>query len=193
MGGITQATLDRSTKLKIILTYMVYFVADFIREIVVAFWQSSSLSASFMLLCALPVSVLNGSTFYWITMALSSLTTDLKAQNQIEKLKLFNRFSVILAVGLVCTIVMLVFTIYDVSHHIHTRWKYQWMETDGMSHALFLLVLIAMMILWAPHKDSHRYCYSMQLATQETEIPSVVVGHSDLSALPQSDAEEEEG
>jgi len=55
---------------------------------------------------------------------------------------------------------MLLWQIFDLSRSITIRWHYQWLFADGISHLLFLLVLLVMMYLWAPHTNSQRYAYS---------------------------------
>merc|ERR1712039_172834 len=41
--------------------------------------------------------------------------------------------------------------------------------TDGISHVLFLVVLAAMMYLWAPSSGSQRLAYSAQVDTKDPE------------------------
>ena len=43
------------------------------------------------------------------------------------------------------------------------KWSTLWIFTDGVNHAVFLAVLVAMMWLWAPSAITQRYAYSYQL------------------------------
>jgi len=161
--GVTRPFLDHQVIMKIQALSFFYIVLDFIRETVLSFRHSHSLSLAFVLLCLLPVSLLNGAIFYWVFTALSSLMDTLKERNQTNKLLLFQRLWKILLLALAVATLTLLFQIFNLSRSIATRWKYQWLLTDGISHGLFFFVLAAMMYLWAPHKYSQRYAYSQQI------------------------------
>jgi len=165
--GITRPYLDHGVILKIQVLCFFYIVLDFIRECVLALRHSHSLSIAFVLLCLLPVSLLNGGIFYWVFTALSSLMETLKERCQSEKLILFQRLWHILIIALGIATFTLLFQIFNLSKDSISRWKYQWLLTDAVSHALFLMVLAAMMYLWAPHKYSQRYAYSTQIGEQD--------------------------
>jgi len=183
--GVTRPYLDRQVILKIQAVCFLYIVLDFIRESVLSFRHSHSLSLAFVLLCLLPVSLLNGGIFYWVFTALSSLMETLRDRRQFEKLILFQHLWKILIFALTVATMTLLFQIFNLSRSITTRWKYQWLFADGVSHILFLVVLAAMMYLWAPHKYSQRFAYSMQVDTKETD--------RDGDAVPQADVWAEEG
>jgi hypothetical protein len=161
--GVTRPFLDRSTILKIQAVCFLYIVLDFIREAVLSFRHSHSLSLVFVLLCLLPVSLLNGGIFYWVFTALSGLMETLKERRQFEKLNLFEKLWKVLVAALAVATLTLLLQIFNLSRSITTRWKYQWLFADAVSHVLFVVVLVAMMYLWAPHKYSQRFAYSMQV------------------------------
>jgi len=181
--GVTRPYLDRQVILKIQAVCFLYIVLDFIRESVLSFRHSHSLSLAFVLLCLLPVSLLNGGIFYWVFTALSSLMETLRDRRQFEKLALFQRLWKILIFALTVATVTLLFQIFNLSRSITTRWKYQWLFADGVSHVLFLVVLAAMMYLWAPHKYSQRFAYTQQVDTAD---------HDNAAAAP-ADVWAEEG
>jgi hypothetical protein len=167
--GITRPYLDRHVILKIQAVCFLYIVLDFIREAVLSFRHSHSLSLAFVLLCLLPVSLLNGGIFYWVFTALSSLMETLKDRRQFEKLELFNRLWKVLIFALAVATVTLLIQIFNLSRSITARWKFQWLLTDGVSHILFLVVLAVMMYLWAPNKYSQRYAYSQQVDSTDRD------------------------
>lgn len=171
--GVTRPYLDQQVILRIQVLCFFYIVLDFIREAVLSFRHSHSLSLAFVLLCLLPVSLLNGAIFYWVFTALSSLMETLKERCQFEKLLLFQRLWKILILALSVATFTLLFQIFNLSRDITARWKYQWLLTDGVSHGLFLFVLAAMMYLWAPHKYSQRYAYSTQISGNDRELANV--------------------
>eukprot|EP00747_Dinoflagellata_sp_TGD_P030829 gnl/TRDRNA2_/TRDRNA2_134894_c1_seq1.p1 gnl/TRDRNA2_/TRDRNA2_134894_c1~~gnl/TRDRNA2_/TRDRNA2_134894_c1_seq1.p1 ORF type:complete len:532 (+),score=102.35 gnl/TRDRNA2_/TRDRNA2_134894_c1_seq1:53-1597(+) len=186
--GVTRPFLDRQVILKIQAVSCVYIFLDFIRETVLSFRHSHSLSLAFVLLCLLPVSLLNGGIFYWVFTALSKLIESLKDRRQSEKLIVFQRLWKILLLALTVATATLLFQIFNLSRSISTRWKYQWFFADGVSHLLFLFVLAAMMYLWAPHKYSQRYAYSQQVDDRDTD-PSAKPdsANADIWAVDEAD------
>merc|ERR1719265_2793014 len=134
----------------------VYIVLDAIREVVLSFRHSPSLSVPFILLCVLPVSALNGAIFYWVFTALSNLIQGLRETQQTEKLALFERLWKVLVFSLVVAALTLMVQIFVFAQDIAKQWMYQWLFSDGVSHGLFLVVLIVMMYLWAPNENSNR-------------------------------------
>lgn len=158
--GVTRPYLDKDITIRIQAICLLYMCLGVIREVVLSFRHSHSLPLAFVLLCLLPVSLLNGVIFYWVFTALSSLISTLKDRRQMEKLQLFQRLWGILIFSLSIATITLLYQILDVSRSIADRWMHQWLFTDGVSHVLYLLVLASMMYLWAPHKNSQRYAYS---------------------------------
>lgn len=180
--GVTRPYLDRQIILKIQAVCFLYIVLDFIRESVLSFRHSHSLSLAFVLLCLLPVSLLNGGIFYWVFTALSSLMETLRDRRQFEKLALFQRLWKVLIFALTVATVTLLFQIFNLSRSITTRWKYQWLFADGVSHVLFLVVLACMMYMWAPHKYSQRYAYSQQVDSNDHDLGSAAAPAADVWA-----------
>jgi len=180
--GVTRPYLDRQVILKIQAVCFLYIVLDFIRESVLSFRHSHSLSLAFVLLCLLPVSLLNGGIFYWVFTALSSLMETLRDRRQFEKLALFQRLWKILIFALAVATVTLLFQIFNLSRSITTKWKYQWLFADGVSHILFLVVLAAMMYLWAPHKYSQRFAYSQQVDQNDHDLGDAAPPAADVWA-----------
>mmetsp|Transcript_82861 Transcript_82861/g.130585 ORF Transcript_82861/g.130585 Transcript_82861/m.130585 type:complete len:502 (-) Transcript_82861:111-1616(-) len=158
--GVTRPYLDRQVIMKMQVVSVLYIVLDFIREAVLSFRHSHSLSLLFVLLCLLPVSLLNGGIFYWVFIALSSLTETLRERRQFEKLALFQQLWKILILALAVATLTLLVQIFNLSRSITSRWKQQWLFSDGISHMLFLVVLAAMMYLWAPRENSGRFTYT---------------------------------
>mmetsp|Transcript_28818 Transcript_28818/g.79426 ORF Transcript_28818/g.79426 Transcript_28818/m.79426 type:complete len:517 (-) Transcript_28818:207-1757(-) len=158
--GVTRPFLDPQALMKIKAISTMYIILGFLRETALSFRHSHSLSLGFVVVCLLPVSLLNGGIFYWIFSALSNLIETLKERQQQEKLSIFQTLWWVLVTSLGFAGLMMVFQIMDVSSSITTTWKYQWLFSDGVSHILFAFVLVVMMYLWAPHKYSQRYAYT---------------------------------
>jgi len=166
--GVTRPFLDRRTILKVEAVSALYIVLGFVRESMLAVRNAHSLSPSFVIFCLLPVALLNGAIFYWIFEALSKLIETLKDRKQTEKLLLFTRLWRILVASLAIDSLCLLFQIFDLSRTITDRWRYQWFFIDGIPHLLFLLVLLAMMYLWAPGTTSKNYSYNAQAEGKST-------------------------
>lgn len=167
--GVTVPFLDSGVACRVQAVSCLYIILEFIRELVLSFSHSHSLSLAFVLLCMFPVSILNGSLFYWVFSALSGLMETLQERRQYEKLALFQQLWRVLVLALVAATGMLVFQVYTVSRSVVVKWKYQWLLTDGISHGIFLFVLMCIMFLWAPNKSSQRYAYSQQIGGHEPD------------------------
>jgi len=190
--GVTRPFLDRDVITKVQTISFLYIVLDFIREAVLSFRHSHTLSLVFVLLCLLPVSLMNGGLFYWVFTALSGLIQTLEERKQTSKLKLFQRLWKILVFVLIVASLALLFQFFDLTRSSTTRWKYQWLFADGVSHFLFLFVLVAMMYLWAPHKYSMRYAYTTQVAEDEehaSDNPAAVWADDDGDDADGDDAD----
>jgi len=190
--GVTRPYLDRDTVTKVQAITAVYIVLDFVRESVLSYRHSHSLSISFVLLCLLPVALLNGAIFYWVFTALSSLMETLRERRQLEKLVLFERLWRLLIFSLTVASLTLLFQIFDLSRSISTRWHYQWFFADGVSHLLFLLVLIVMMYLWAPHSNAQRYAYSAVDTENEKEARDSEAGGKEAAVWADTGGLDEE-
>lgn len=192
--GVTRPYLDHQVIIKIQGLCLLYIILDFIREAVLSFRHSHTLSLAFVLLCLLPVSLLNGTIFYWVFTALSTLMETLQERRQVAKLLLFQRLWKILILALGVATFTLLFQIFNLSRSITARWKYQWLFADGVSHMLFLFVLACMMYLWAPHKHSQRYAYSQVEISDKEGMPDKpeAVWADDDAGLDDIDADEGE-
>jgi hypothetical protein len=187
--GVTRPYLDQKTIMKIQAISLLYIVLDFIRETVLSFRHSHTLSLLFVLLCLLPVSLLNGGIFYWIFTALSGLIETLKERRQTEKLVLFSRLWKLLVFSMGLASLTLLWQIFDLSRSITIRWHYQWLFADGVSHMLFLIVLLAMMFLWAPTSVSKMYAYSQPVDDEARDFSKKPKG--DSSTVWEDDAAED--
>eukprot|EP00928_Gymnodinium_smaydae_P070972 TRINITY_DN54687_c0_g1_i1.p1 TRINITY_DN54687_c0_g1~~TRINITY_DN54687_c0_g1_i1.p1 ORF type:complete len:543 (-),score=96.07 TRINITY_DN54687_c0_g1_i1:48-1601(-) len=190
--GVTRPYLDQRTIAKIQAISVLYIILDFIRETVLSFRHSHTLSLTFVLLCLLPVSLLNGGIFYWIFTALSGLIEQLRERRQMEKLALFQNLSKLLVLAMGTASIMLLWQIFDLSKNISVRWHYQWIFADGFSHVLFLVVLSVMMYLWRPSANSKSYAYSQQLDSADPDQKKGATSWPDEEGLDADDAEEDD-
>jgi len=93
----------------------------------------------------------------------------LKERQQTEKLQLFERFQAVL-LGMACIAGLNVaFQSFDTMNRMSSRWYYQWFPNVAVSHIIFFIILIAFVILWAPHEGSDVYAYGEQIQMEEDE------------------------
>lgn len=168
--GVTRPYLDHRTILKIQAMSAVYIVLDFAREWALSFRHSHSFSLAFVVLCLLPVSLLNGVIFYWIFSALSNIIELLKERRQADKLLLFQRLWSLLLGAMSVASIALIFQVFELSQSITTRWKYQWFVADGIPHILFIIVLMVIMFLWSPAQNAKRYAYQAQGDDEDSNV-----------------------
>lgn len=165
--GVTRPYLDTKVVLNLQVLGLLYILLDFIKETVFSYRNSHSFPHAFVVLSLLPVSLLNGAIFSWVFAALSSLMETLQERRQFEKLALFQNLWKILVGALAIATCTLLFKLFNRSRSISFWWKYEWFIADGVSHIVFLFVLLAIMYLWAPNKYSQRYAYSQQVRGEE--------------------------
>jgi len=160
--GVSRQYLDPGIMRRIKLLTVVYIVLDVLKEVVVDAQNSQEqLPAVFVLLCLLPVSLLNGVIFYWVFAALSNLIESLKDRRQEAKLQVFRRLWGILVLALTIATLTQLYHIFHVPGSYGLgQWRDEWLYSDGISHLLFFAVLASIMYLWAPHKHSQRYAYN---------------------------------
>jgi len=172
--GVTKPYLNRDVIKKIQALCFLYIVLDFVRESVLSFRTSHTISIALTFVCSVPVTVLNGIIFYWVFTALTDLIETLKDRRQNQKLMLFQRLWRILIFVLIVAVLTVFLQVVSVSQSLAESWKWQWVLNDGVTHILFLLVLVVMMYLWAPHKYSQRYAYSHQCDDGDAEDQDVL-------------------
>jgi len=166
--GVTKPFLEQQAVVKIKALAWVFIALDFVRETVLSFRHSQTFGVSFVILCLLPVSLLNGGIFYWVFMALSQLMESLEERGQREKLVLFQRLWTILVSSLAIATLTIMYHLFTLTFDITKRWKGEWLFSDGISHIIFAGVLCAIMFLLAPHKSSQRYAYSQAPGAEDS-------------------------
>merc|ERR1712151_1286814 len=102
---------------------------------------------------------LNGTIFFWVFGSLSKSIEELEAEQQSEKLKLFQNLWRVLALSLALVVLGRFCEIVTYARSIDAAWKTQWFYADGVSHGIFLFILMAMIIIWRPHVETQRYAY----------------------------------
>jgi len=148
---------------------------------------SKRLKMPFLVLAALPETLLSGFIFYWILSALLSLIESLKERKRMEQLLLFKRLwsTIVIASGV--AVVVQVAQFVSLSNSTD-KWMYQWRYKDGFFQVLFVLVLVVTMFLWAPHKNSQSYTYTPHTHVAKDEAEAVDGGPTSASGKGGSSA-----
>jgi len=191
--GVTRPILDSSLTCRIGFLSIVYIMLNYVREIVISFRTSHSVPMAFIALCLLPVSLMNGGIFYWVFSALSNLIETLEASGQSQKLALFQKLWYILVFDIVLAVIVMLVQIFAFSRNAAETWREQWLITDCAPHALFGVVLLAMMYLWVPHEDSSRYAYSTQIDGNEDGEMGVAAAPDTAVAAVWADEDADKG
>eukprot|EP00927_Polykrikos_kofoidii_P057633 TRINITY_DN5178_c0_g2_i1.p1 TRINITY_DN5178_c0_g2~~TRINITY_DN5178_c0_g2_i1.p1 ORF type:complete len:557 (-),score=62.46 TRINITY_DN5178_c0_g2_i1:71-1741(-) len=184
--GVTKPTLSNGEVLRIGILTVTFIALDAPRRMVISFRQSYEVHIGFVLGILVPVAILNGGIFYCVFTQLGNMLRLLEETKQTHKLKVFRRLGKVLVFALIVATISQLLEFVTISRSIEDSWKSDWIYSDGVSHGLFACVLIAMMVLWKPTKNSQRYAYSAQIDDidtdrHETTVPgmeSVVSGRS---------------
>eukprot|EP00927_Polykrikos_kofoidii_P052474 TRINITY_DN4632_c0_g1_i1.p1 TRINITY_DN4632_c0_g1~~TRINITY_DN4632_c0_g1_i1.p1 ORF type:complete len:578 (-),score=72.79 TRINITY_DN4632_c0_g1_i1:87-1703(-) len=182
--GVTKPTLTSTELCRIGSLAVAFIVLDFARRLMLTFHQSREVPMVFVLCILVPVAILNGSIFLCIFSSLGTTLTSLKEENQTQKLHIFQSLRCVLRLALTVAVVSQWIDVLNISRGIEKRWKMEWAYSDGISHSLFVFVLMAMMGLWKPHANSQRYAYSAQIDDvdmdrNETSVPGMVAASCD--------------
>lgn len=176
--GITQPHLPKTTKLKIQVLTVTYLILYTVREVVLSERHTMTFPLAFIMLCLLPCAMVTTVTIYWIFSAITEQLQTLVKARQTAKIELFENLwrVLIFATGLGFTCFL--YQIYLFSGELEvtpSKWGMMWLLGDGVSHFIFIIILGAMMYLWAPNAKTQLYAYGMQL-NQDEDFNADVLG-----------------
>jgi hypothetical protein len=108
------------------------------------------------------------STFYmWILKSLNSIVVALDARKQVDKATLYKNFRMVLFVSLGFSLIWATYSsILLNGSNYEANWTLRW-TVDALWEVLYVVVFIAICVLWAPSKNNQRYAYS---ALEMTDI-----------------------
>jgi|EP01047_Picozoa_sp_COSAG01_P057978 hypothetical protein len=169
--GVVKPTLGDKAK-RVIILGAVYFVFGTLLEVVDWVGHSEELPMTIRLIFVMPVAALDSLFSVWIFTELSATIEQLEQRKQRSKLQLYNRFTFIMAT---CVFLSLVWSSYEVwvtegsGNSFGDRWRNYWMLEAGWP-ALYFLVLLSIMWLWAPSKNAVRYAYSEEISLDDDYV-----------------------
>uniref|UniRef100_A0A7S2XZ88 GOST seven transmembrane domain-containing protein n=1 Tax=Fibrocapsa japonica TaxID=94617 RepID=A0A7S2XZ88_9STRA len=123
--------------------------------------------------------------YMWILQALTRTIFLLKTRKQWIKYMLFERFRLVLIISVLFSVAWSIFSIVmSTGSRLERDWQEAW-TVPAIWEVLYLLILVAICVLWRPSINNQRYAYSMQLATDESGA-----GGIQLSGMLHDDEEE---
>lgn len=110
------------------------------------------------------------STFYmWILKSLNSIVVALDTRKQTEKATLYKKFRMVLFVSLAFSVIWATYSsILLNGSNYEANWTIRW-TVDALWEVLYLVVFVAICVLWAPSKNNQRYAYSALEMTDLSE------------------------
>jgi hypothetical protein len=171
--GVVRATLG-DERTNVLVLGGTYFLFGMVLEIVASYDTDEDL---LKLLCFAPVALLDACTYWWIFVALSALLAQLRARGQLVKLLLYRKFAIVLALSFVCALGIEIYSVYfkvsacacasaaaasalsasaQQTNQDERHWSLQWLLEQGAWQILFAVLMIAIMVLWRPDKNSQR-------------------------------------
>uniref|UniRef100_A0A7S2AS73 GOST seven transmembrane domain-containing protein n=1 Tax=Octactis speculum TaxID=3111310 RepID=A0A7S2AS73_9STRA len=111
------------------------------------------------------MSLVDVAFYMWTLQAMLSTIRYLESRKQSVKLQLFRRFRTVLILSVLVSMAYAVYTmVASTESWFEEHWTSQWC-INAVWEVLYLLILMAICILWMPSSNSQRYAYSMELAT----------------------------
>jgi len=134
----------------------------------------------------------------WIIWSLTELIESLKTRRQTEKLLLFQRLFVIMAIVCAGSAFMLIIFIWRaVRFDLGLRWRDEWLFSDAGPHTMMFLTALGVAYLWAPSQYSKLFEFARRKGGGDDEHgdapPGVPVGSQDVWAQEDSDDDNEKG
>lgn len=162
--GVVRPTLGDDMK-KIMYLGCSYFILSLVYTLTISMPSNSKFvgDAEFENMLALVVLLLAAvdSTFYmWILKSLNNIIVTLDSRRQTEKANLYKNFRIVLFVSLGFAIIWAVYSSMLMTGSTYeNNWQNRW-TMDALWELEYLIVFIAICLLWAPSGNNRRYAYS---------------------------------
>jgi len=118
-------------------------------------------------LAGVPLVVIDVGVCYWILCNLQQTMRTLKVRRNIPKLSLYRHFTNTLIFSVLASVV---FMAWSLKRHRFvkclTDWQELWLD-EGFWHMLFSFILLVIIILWRPSKNSQRFAFTPLLDNEE--------------------------
>eukprot|EP01083_Nonionella_stella_P080657 221726_1 len=166
--GVVKPTLASTTKNKIILLGVVYWIFAFMFESLIHYNQTEKVESWMRVILIPPVAIINGIFWWWTFVSLNKTIEQLKIRRQSAKLQLYKSFTLVLVITLIAAITFAIYEMYYVLKELYfAQWQKLWFMEVGFWQILFSSIFITIMILWRPSEHFKRYAYYNQGTTLE--------------------------
>ncbi|KAK4254361.1 hypothetical protein QN277_009757 [Acacia crassicarpa] len=184
--GVVRPTLGGLTS-KVMLIGLTYFLASELLNIAEYVGTINDVSGRARLLLVLPNAFLDAFLILWIFTSLSRTLEQLQAKRSSAKLDLYRKFSNVLTVTVISSVVWIGYELYfKATDPFNERWQSAWIITAFWDILAFGLLCV-ICYLWAPSQSSQRYAYSEEVGDEsdEEEAQSLTKKETELSSVKQ--------
>lgn len=119
------------------------------------------------ILAGVPLVIIDVSVCYWILCNLQQTMRTLRLRRNVPKLSLYRHFTNTLIFSVLAS---LVFMIWSLKRHRFVNclkdWQELWID-EAFWHILFSFILLVIIILWRPSKNSQRFAFTPLLDNEE--------------------------
>ncbi len=191
--GVVRPTLGDDMK-KIMYLGCSYFILSLVYTLTISMPSNSKFvgDAEFENMLALVVLLLAAvdSTFYmWILKSLNNIIVTLDSRRQTEKSNLYKNFRIVLFVSLGFAIIWAVYSSMLMTGSTYeNNWQSRW-TMDALWELEYLIVFIAICLLWAPSRNNRRYAYS---AVEMSEVNASRKGEIEIDSPEEVAASDDE-
>lgn len=155
--GSIKTTLD--TPWILIFYGLFYFIASGVHEIAIMLFQSRVIDPLLVLFSMAPSTVLDGFLVAWVLSSLAATIKELGERKQDKKLELYQRLLFLIVGYICCSMIVLALQSPFISTGLYISLFYLFWVFDAVWHLLFMIVFLAIMLLWKPSKDNRLYAY----------------------------------
>ena len=136
-----------------------YFVAAAALDVVTHAGNVDDLTKQTRVFLVVPVALMDATYVLWIFQSLSRTLTQLRARRQLAKLALYARFTNVLAVSVVGSVMWIAYeTWFRATDALNQKWRADWV-VGAFWHVLSFLLLGAICVLWAPGDGATQFAY----------------------------------
>lgn len=122
------------------------------------------------ILAGVPLVMIDVSVCYWILCNLQQTMRTLKLRRNIPKLSLYRHFTNTLIFTVIASVI---FMAWSLKRHRFVNclkdWQDLWLD-EGFWHLLFSFILLIIITLWRPSKNSQRFAFTPLLDNEEDDV-----------------------
>jgi len=179
--GLDQEDLDTATPVKLFVSCALFMIQQCAWKQVMTYRHTLQLQSGFVIAVALPGFFIWAALFLWHFLALKHLLNRLmKVERKAMALACFQKVQCVLIAAAVGSFSVSTLQAVDIASQEVMPWNSQFLSS-GAANLVFMMVLMAMMLVWLPSEDSWKLVY-MQQATEDAEGEGAgIVGKAEVA------------